>query len=702
MSVPRACAACRTRCATNVLDAPAPHTTRILIDLLLEAILVKKLRADNHACFRGGGNPPWLTGLVTRARQDRVLTRLLRDGEWTTAAELADAVGVTPRSIRSYVTALNARVPDGIVVESGAQGYRAGAAAGAAQRAGIADADTPGDRLHRLVRDLLAAPDGIDVFETADRFHVSPATLEADLARVRALLGGTELALERAAARARLRGTEVAQRRLLSRLAHEEMEEGAFDLDALRRTLGEDSVGAAALGPFKAELVAELGGLGYLVNEFGIGDVMMHIAITADRVAHGRALDGDGDGEPEARVRIGAVLDRLARRHLGVQLGGGDRRHLAALVQTRVVAPGAAEPVAVMRDRLDPGVEAAVRDVVSRAATAFLVDIDHEDFVLRLALHVQNLRQRAREQAWSRNPLTRSLKTTYPMIFEVAVFIADGLRGLLGIPLLDDEIAYIAMHVGGRLERSRRAGRLLTATIVCPGYYEMHELLRSSIDRALGQAIEVVGVETRADPDWDGIDTDLILTTIDPAASGDRIVRIQPFLTENDVERVQAAAARVRRARRLARLRAELERYFSADAFVHGLGAGEEEAIRRLGGLLVGQGVIEQDYVERTLERERLSSTAFTDALAVPHALGMTATRTAIAVGIADPSIPWGDGRVQVVAMVAFSESDRAAFQTVFEQLVEVFSERDSVQRIVRRGTTFAAFLDELVAVVDG
>jgi len=52
--------------------------------------------------------------------------------------------------------------------------------------------------------------------------------------------------------------------------------------------------------------------------------------------------------------------------------------------------------------------------------------------------------------------------------------------------------------------------------------------------------------------------------------------------------------------------------------------------------------------------------------------------------------------------MVAFSESDRAAFQTVFEQLVEVFSERDSVQRIVRRGTTFAAFLDELVAVVDG
>ena len=642
---------------------------------------------------------------MSRARQDRVLSLLTRDADWITAAELADAVGVTPRSIRSYVTAINARVPGAAAIESGPQGYRAGPDAGAAQRAGGHEQGTPRDRLHRLVRAVLAEPDGIDVFETAERFHVSPATLDADLARVRGLLGGTDLVLERTASRARLRGTEMAQRRLLSRLAHEETEDGAFDLEALRRALGEDSIGAEAFGPFKAELVAELTELGYFVNEFGIGDVMMHVAIAADRVARDHGLEETGAVEGgEAAVRIEQAIDRLSRSHLGVRFGAGDLRHLAALVQSRVVAPGAAQPTAVIRERLDPDVEEAVRQVVARAAAEFQVDIDHDDFVLRLALHVQNLRLRAREQAWSRNPLTKSLKTTYPMIFEVSVFISDGLRGLLGIPLLDDEIAYIAMHVGGRLERSRRAGTVLTATIVCPGYYELHELLRSSIAQSLGQSVTVVGVETRVDPDWGAMGTDLVLTTIDPPIAGDRFVRIQPFLTEGDVERVQAAAGRVRRARRLARLRAELERYFDADAFVYGLTAAEDEEaiITRLGGLLVDRGVIDDDYVQRTLERERLSSTAFTDALAVPHALGMTATRTAIAVGIADPSIPWGDARVQVVAMVAFSESDRAAFQTVFEQLVEVFSERDSVQRIVRRGTTFAAFLDELVAVVDG
>ncbi|MDY0908960.1 BglG family transcription antiterminator [Microbacterium sp. CFBP9034] len=641
---------------------------------------------------------------MTRARQDRLLGLLARDGEWVTAATLADALGVTPRSVRSYVTAVNARVAPGVAIESGPQGYRAGSEAATALRAGATDAGTPRDRLHTLVRALLDSPDGVDTFEFADRVHVSPATLEADLARVRALLGGTELTLERSASRARLRGTEMAQRRLLSRLAHDEMEAGSFDIVALRRTLGEDSVGAAAFGPFKSDLVAELGALGYFVNEFGIADVVMHIAIAADRVAQDRGIEGAAADARPAQQEIAEVISRLAERHLAVTLGSGDLQHLATLVLTRVVAPGAETPADHARARLEPDVEAAVREVVETASAEFLVDIGHEDFILRLALHVQNLQHRAKEQAWSRNPLTRSLKTTYPMIFEVAVFIASRLQERLGIPLPDDEIAYIAMHVGGRLERSRRADQLLTATIVCPGYYDLHELLRSSVDRSLGQAIEVVGVETRVDPDWASIDTDLVLTTIDPAVPGDRIVKIQPFLTDADIERVQAAAGRIRRTRRLGRLRTELERYFAPSAFVRGLDAtgGEEGVIRQLGAGLIALGVIDADYVERTIQREHLSSTAFTDALAVPHALGMTASRTAIAIGIGDPSIPWGDGRVQVVALVAFSETDREAFQTVFEQFVEVFSERDSVQRIVRRSTDFSGFLDELVAVIDG
>ena len=124
--------------------------------------------------------------------------------------------------------------------------------------------------------------------------------------------------------------------------------------------------------------------------------------------------------------------------------------------------------------------------------------------------------------------------------------------------------------------------------------------------------------------------------------------------------------------------------------------------IALLGERLHAAGVTDADFVERAIAREDMSSTAFTDALAVPHAISARTAQTAISIGIADGSVPWGDARVQVVALVAFSEGDKEAFRTVFEQFVEVFNDRDSASRIARRAGAFSTFLDELVAVIDG
>lgn len=641
---------------------------------------------------------------MSRTRQNRLLTHLVGVQGWVTAASLADFLGVTPRSVRAYVAALNARVPDAVVVESGARGYRAGPAANAALREGTAEPGTPEDRLHQLLQRLLESEQPLDIHDTADEIYVSSATIEGDLARVRSFLIGSGLALERHGSRVWLQGTEMAHRRLLSRLVHDQTEMKSLDFPALMRVLGEGSVGAEAYARFKNDLVEALGDLGYFVNEYAIADVLMHIAIAADRIARGRTLSVGKGHLRDDQVAIGEVLDRLAERHFGIRFSGGDREFLTTVVLSRVVAPRSDTVKSIARERVSPAVQAAVQDACTAAAAAYLIDLSGDDFIWRLILHVQNLVERASGSAWSRNPLTRTLKASYPMIFEVAVYIATRLQERLGIPLVDEEIAYIAIHVGARLERNRADDIPPTATIVCPGYHDLHSLLRSSVDRSLGKAIEVVRVETRADPDWASMDSDLILTTIDPPRRSDRIVQIPLFLSDTDVERVHAAAMKVRRARRLARLRAELEKYFSPRAFVRDLDpdSGEEAIIHRLGALLVAEGVIDQTYVERSIDRERMSSTAFTESLAVPHALSMTATRTAIAVGMAGRPIPWGESRVQVVVMVAFSESDRAAFQTVFEQLVEVFSEHDSVQRLVRSGTDLPAFLDELVAVIDG
>ncbi|WP_120003666.1 BglG family transcription antiterminator [Nesterenkonia muleiensis] len=633
-----------------------------------------------------------------RRRPEKLASLLLRAEGWTTASSLADSLGVTPRSIRSYIAQLNARSAPATAVESSPSGYRAdrGVLAGLRREA---DATSPQDRLHSLVRELLHAPSGLDIHRTAERLHVSEATVESDLVRVRDLIGSSGLQLQRSGPRVVLLGDELAQRRLVSKLAHDEMDGGFSDLANLRGTAGLQSIDPESFSPFKQELAATLGEQGFYVNELAVADVILHVAIAADRVSQGRALSGTHIDPSAQQQQIADLLDNLALRHFDTRMGAGDLHHLASLVLTRAVAPkGSTSEVS-----LDPMIESVVTRAVEHAAHEYLVDIVHPDFLRRLSLHVQNLVHRAKEQAWSRNPLTKSLKSAYPMVFQVAVSIASQLSDHLRLDLGDDEIAYIAMHVGGRLEHNRRSDAVLTATIVCPGYYELHELLRSRIDRSLGSSVEVTAVETDMTPDWAEITTDLVLTTVEPPTPDERTVMLPPLLTDADTERIAAVAARRRRARRLARLRVELGHYFHPDAFIRPLTVrSEEEAIRALGASLVDLGVIDQDYIERAVAREQMSSTAFTEALAVPHALKMTAGRTVLSVGIADGSLHWGDSRVQFVVLVAFSEEDREAFQTIFEQLVEVFNERGSVQRLLRRGTDFTSFLDELTAVIDG
>jgi lichenan operon transcriptional antiterminator len=568
------------------------------------------------------------------------------------------------------------------------------------------------DRLHRIVRSVLDADQ--DAFALAEALHVSDATLEADLTRVRALVRSVgELELVRSGPVLSLRGAELARRRLLTSLAQDELAETTFDLAKFADAAGHNSIDATRLARFRDELADRLVSMGYFVNEFAIADLSLQVAVTVGRVRRGKPLEAFTTSAPqrtgaagtdsagtqdEDRDRLSHVVGHLALTTLDTELGAGDRDYLASVIRTRVVVPDTARrPASVPRD-----VDRAVREAAERISHEYAVDLTGQEFLTRLSLHMQNLVQRSREGAIARNPLTKSLKSTYPMIFEIAVALVGDIGGRLGLSVGDDEIAYVTMHVGGELERGRTQEARLTATIVCPGYYELHELLTSSVTRSLGSDLDVVDVITRLDPDWAGMSTDLVLTTIDPPAPSAEVVRIRPFLTDADVDRVNAAASRLRRARRLRRLRAELRHYVVPEAFVVPLpDEGPDAAIRLLGGLLVDQGVIGQDHVSDAITREAMSSTAFTETLAVPHSMAMTASRTALAIGVSPAGVAWGGQRVHVVVFAAFSEADREAFQTVFEQFVAAFSSPERVQAMARRITDLPGFLDEVAQLIE-
>ncbi|MDJ0347794.1 PRD domain-containing protein [Cryobacterium sp. PH29-G1] len=638
------------------------------------------------------------------SKQTRMLDYLLRAPSWVTAGELADMLGVTPRSVRSYVTNVKAAAHPLPLIESGPAGYRlnrdAYAAFSTVQPLHPVDADTPQNRLYQLVRRLTDGSGGLDVYELAADMFVSDSTTEADLGRVRSMLPDSGLSLSRQGSVVSLVGSETDRRRLLSRMFRDESKRGLLELAAIQREFASESLEA-----FKTDLIAMLDAQGYFVNEFGTNNVLLHVAIAVDRVGKRAAADAALDSPDASPISsdMNSALATLIATHFSVVLDARDIAYLVALLKTRVVTPGNAQPAQVLTTTFArPDDLAVVRQIVSQASEEYLVDLADDDFITRLTLHVRNLIDRAQLREYSRNPLTRSIKTSYPMTYELAVFIASELQRHEQIVVNDDEIAYIAMHVGSLLEQQAQAVERVTCVIVCPNYYTMHLQLRERIERVLGDDLTVVAQITRSDVHWDELSADLVLTTIDPPMPADGVIVIQPFLTEGDIDRIRQAAIRVRRLRRRAQIKDDLLQFFDESLFLRNFYVTDEETmIRELGERMVRHGVIDQAHVDGVLERERMSSTAFTDNLAVPHAMAMTALRTTIAIVVNDSPMDWGDSRVTVVALIAFSAAGRSSFQSVFDQFVEVFIERTDVQQLIRRSVDFRSFIDGLVQLMD-
>ena len=246
---------------------------------------------------------------------------------------------------------------------------------------------------------------------------MSESTIEADLRKVRSELLGSGLSMVRQESNVRLEGFESDLRRLLSRMFRDEGAQGFLEIDSIEREFA-----LSNLREFKTDIIDMLDAHGYVVNEYGISNVLLHVAIALTRASKDRFPDGAGGGT-EHVDGVAPDLARIIERHFGVRLAASDLNHLTLLLTTRVVTR-AHDPAPHVVQGENPSRE-LVRAIVDRVAQEYLVDLDNDEFVLRLSLHVDSLIARAKDSAFSRNPMSRSLKTAYPMIYELAVFVGE-------------------------------------------------------------------------------------------------------------------------------------------------------------------------------------------------------------------------------------------------------------------------------------
>lgn len=626
------------------------------------------------------------------------IVRTLCEKHVMTAAGLSEQLGISVRTIRTLVREINELFPDAIL--SSPEGY-----AVARERideltaCGVADIPQNSDERILYIANQLVHREGdaLDLYDLCEELFVGLSTLNIDLQKLRRRLAEYDLRLVTKSDAIRIDGSEKNMRKFISSLLYEESNVNFVDLASLQNKFPDIDMAFirnTALVVFKRH--------GYYINDFSLINLVLHIAISIDRIRRGN-ISTQAIAQNQAVLALPEyamtreIVDQL-ESHFSVAYNGMETYEMTLLVLSRTSAVhyGTVDASHV-EQYIDKGCLGITNQIIDRLQELYDVNFSERDFVVRFSIHLQDLFIRSQNNYFSRNPLTQSIKTSCPFLYDMAVSVAAILKSNYGIAINDDEIAYVAVHLGSMLEEQRSLQSRITAALYCPNYYNIVQTLTDELTRRYGNKLLVSRIFTSENQIEQLSDIDLIITVIPLSRIvATPFIQIQPFLTDRDRSNLNETIELIEQRKKHEQLSFYLHKLFKPELFERVSGfSGPEECIEFMVNGNIAHGYTADNFLGCVLDREKMSSTAL-GSFAMPHSILMNASRTAFHVLISEKAIPWGGNHVKLVILMCFNKNERHIFNLIFEPLIEVLNERECVKKLCAAKT-----YDDFIAVLE-
>ncbi|MED1471623.1 BglG family transcription antiterminator [Bacillus salipaludis] len=632
--------------------------------------------------------------------KEKALIQLLsQKNDWVKADILATHFSVSTRTIRKYVNAINSYNSSYERILSSKLGYKINLKSKIDTTKAAEYTITPKERLYNILKQAILQDEGMDIFDVSEELFVSVPTIESDLKKAKSLLDPFNLTIKRHGNIIHLNGSERNKRKLMSQIFYNETNNKFLIIKRIQEDFDYE------LTPFKEKLQTILEGYNLNINEYTVGNILLHIVIAIERVKnHYKIQETHMNSLNHTEEHKAAIeIAQLIYTQYGVQFDEIELYYLNMLLISNTTL---LQYDNLTRNNLNRYIEEhyidLVEEVIQKVNEYYLIDFHDDEFLIKFTLHIRNLINRAKLNYLSKNPLTNQIKLTYPLIYDLAVFISNQIQKREQITINEDEIAYIAFHIGSFFERQNDLQNKLTCTVICPQYYNMHMEMVKKLNHSFEKYLEIDKVMTSANVDLSVIESDLIITTVDiPREPNREIIRVNPFLTEEDIGEIYQFILRVKKRQSRFKLRDQLINLFDPHLFQQNVYLENEFAmIKYMGEKMVKLGFIEHEFIDDVMEREKMSSTAFNNNVAVPHSLHMDAIRSSISILINEKSLKWGKDTVQIVALIAINKNERKIFRDVYDSFIRIISEPENVHRLLQ-SKNYEAFIETLLSLME-
>ncbi len=635
---------------------------------------------------------------IMKKKPEKLLDYLVQENHrWISGARLSDYLAVSTRQVRKYINAINMDGDHPIILSS-KKGYKI-------------DLDeyhkyitqhknnieTPSMRIDYIIQKLILEKEGYNVFDLSEELYVSISTIENDLKQARHIINDYHLVLKRDKDLIRLEGDEKKKRNLMSWL---------ISRDSYNHFVLKDEVRLLTFHyefwDFRTTLRDIFTKNDIFVNDYTLNNVALHLIIMIDRIRNHCELEDDIDLKkienlPQYTVAL-QIKDYIeSEYHISVS---DTEFYNAALVicnNTSMIDYSSITPLNI-NQFIDEKYIQIAHKVIRDVEKYYCLDPFDEDFISKFTIHIKNLFNRIENNYSATNPLTHKIKNSYPLIYDIAVFIAQEFKRDYQITLTEDEITFIAFHIGSYFEINVQSHSKVVCAFVYADYYSFHQNTMDKITKRFDNLITfkyAVPIDnlTRLN------DVDLIISTIDIPFTQNTVI-IHPFLTDQDMKNIENKANRIIREKKNKALKTYLMNFFDEKLFYKNpTFTNKDDALKILCSDLIKLDYTNESFYEDILMREKMSSTAFNN-VAVPHVLTQSAKTSFVSIIISEEPLIWDTHKVYIVAMVGVHKDSRKVFSEIFESLIDILGEPLNIKDLIK-SENFYDFIDKIKMLMD-
>ena len=505
--------------------------------------------------------------------KSKLLEYLKNKEDYVKADELSEFLGVSKRQIRNYINQIN---QNDVIIESSNNGYKIIKT----NIVPISDNDYKETRRVTITHILLLNPKGVSLYSLCDRLCLSESTIIKDLQQIKKYLAKYNLVISQRKNIVYINGSENSKRRLIRKIISNQ----SYDLNHLNDSFLSKETNIS-ISDIKQHIHFVFQKYEIQTNDFCIDNIAMHLMIIIDRMTKGFTLENDININQYHDIVKNETADKMTRelinlieRDYSVSFCIAELRNLYLLIVNNTNQKIIFNYDDLNLDNLNRYVDNKYIDltkkILKNLENHYMLDPFKENFIVKLTFHIQNLYFRYNNNYSIENPLMKVIKVEYPLIYDMAVYIAQKIEQLDKIKISEDEMAFISFHLGSYFElNSFDKSIKVNCAFIYAEYYDYYKITLEKIEDKFKNYINIKEIISSMNYSSDTFDKDntydlnIFTSMVKDVPINDKNIVISPFLKDSDINELDKIIEEKRNLKISSELRDYIFTFFNKDLY---------------------------------------------------------------------------------------------------------------------------------------